>query len=564
MSSFTSETPEITPRQTMQGHTNWVNDVVHLHGGCHIITCSTDGSLRLWDLESGAQIGEDWQDDEDKTGVRSMELSPNGKTVASGCDDGKVRLWNVETREVVAKWTGHTDLVGALCWSADGSRVASGSWDGTARVWDVKNGETILTIETGHQWVNTVIYSPDATKIAMGGRNEDAVKIWNTKPVKLLSTLKHNHPVWTLAWTSDGKKLISGSYGPIRMFDTTTWEEVAIPEGHTTHINAITLSQNNRLLASASYGGTTRLWNLDTNLPVEPLFQHENALWCAAFSADGKLLVTGCENKNAYTWDIYAILNEAGLEDLLQPSPDVAAQESLMDADATQAEDDDLSPGFFNDSSRKCGNHHRSSSRRHRSLAPSLGSASVLFGRLWSPFRRSHRNTDDTTELQQRPRRTIFSRGLRIVEVAAVRDREVLYVAPPPPQKTQQQNQSHGQGSSTTQPAPATDPTTPRPRHAHSLPVRLLAHLVLFLCCAPPQRANGNAQQQGQPQGQAQGQASSSQTQPAAPSTSTTPPAPAPSTTASGAAAVQLRLLPLRARFVLFLCCASPPRADSH
>jgi hypothetical protein len=120
---------------------------------------------------------------------------------------------------------------------------------------------------------------------------------------------------------------------------------------------------------------------------------------------------------------------------------------------------------------------------------------------------------------------------------------QVIFTAPPPPQKTQHQTQSNVQGSSTTPPAPGTNPTTPRLKHLHSLPVRLLVHLVLFICCASPQHPNQNAQQmqqEGQPQGQAQGQPSlaSSQTQPIAPSTSTTLPAPVPSTAASGAATI--------------------------
>jgi WD40 repeat protein len=196
----------------MQGHTGWVNGVVHLHGRHHIITCSTDSSLLLWDLESGTQIDEDWRDEEDNAGVRSMALSSNGKTVASGHDDGKVRLWDIETKKVIAKWAGHTNTVWSLCWSADGDQVLSGSWDGTARVWDVKSGKTVRTIKTGHHWVNTVIYSPDGTKIATSGRNENALKIWDAKTGELFKMLKQDQQVWSSAWTSDEKKLISGSY----------------------------------------------------------------------------------------------------------------------------------------------------------------------------------------------------------------------------------------------------------------------------------------------------------------------------------------------------------------
>ncbi|KAG2343306.1 hypothetical protein BDR05DRAFT_309915 [Suillus weaverae] len=186
-----------------------------------------------------------------------------------------------------------------------------------------------------------------------------------------------------------------------------------------------------------------------------------------------------------------------------------------------------IPPAFFDgvqngaQSSAARGTHH--SSHAHNSSS----TRTPLLERFSSLFHHSHGNTDDATELQQRSWRSIFSRGPPIVEVAAVKDREVIFTAPPPPQKTQQQTQSHAQGSSTTPLAPATNPNTPRPRYPHSLPVRVLAHLVLFLCCASPQHPDASAQQQqGQSQGQVHAQASSSQTEPAAPSTSATPTAP--------------------------------------
>jgi len=323
MSSSTSKMPAIAPRQTMRGHTNWVNGVVHLPDGRQIITCSVDGSLRLWDLESEEQIGEDWRDG--SPSVWSMALSPNGEIVASGCNDGKVKLWDVETRKVMGKWTEHSNVVCALCWSADGERVASGSWDGTARVWDVKRGKNILTIKTGHTWVRAVMYSPDSSKLATGGDKENAVKIWDAKTGKLLNTLKHDSIVRSLVWASDGKKLISGSYGPIRIFDTATWKQIAVLEGHTWCVTAISLSPNNRLLASASYDTTARLWNLDTNLPVGPPLQHQQDLHSAALSQDGKVLLTACKNKSAYAWDVHAILKEFGVEDLLLTVPNIVS-----------------------------------------------------------------------------------------------------------------------------------------------------------------------------------------------------------------------------------------------
>jgi len=305
------------PRQTMRGHTDWVTGIAHLPGGRRIITCSDDGSLRLWDPENGVQIGNDWRDGGNE-GVWSIALSPNGKSVASGDSDGKVRLWDVETKKVVARWTGHADTVRSVCWSVDGERLVSGSEDGTIRVWDVETGDTVLgPIQTGHQYVCAVIHSPDTTKIATSGYNEDAIKIWDAKTGNLIFTIKHDSSIYSLAWTSDQKKLIAGSYLSIRIIDTATWQEIAILEGHTNFVISLSLFQNDRLLASGSHDDTARLWNLDTNLQVGPPLQHEDTVYSAAISADGKQLVTGCGDNNAYVWDIHTILKDAGLEDLL-------------------------------------------------------------------------------------------------------------------------------------------------------------------------------------------------------------------------------------------------------
>ncbi|KAG2145845.1 WD40-repeat-containing domain protein [Suillus clintonianus] len=647
MSSPTRESLEIMPDQTMRGHNDWVTGVVHLPSRRQIITCSKDGSLRLWDLQSGTQIGEDWRD-ENNAGIQSMALSPNGKTVASGSNDGTVRLWDIETRKVIAKFNGHTGVVWSLCWSADSRRVASGSFDGTARVWDVKSGKTVLTIKTRHKYayVHAIIYSPDDEKIATAGDNEDAVKIWNAKTGKLITTLEHDWPAQSLAWTLDGKKLISGSMYPIRIFDTTTWEQIAILEGHTNYVDVISLSQNDRLLASASNDKTARLWNLYTNLQIGPPLQHEDRVESAALSADGKMLVTGCQNGNVYTWDIHAILKEAGLEDLLPAGSNIApapkdrleqkasqgnsgiertprsslGDKSFLEADATRCHDgfgghvDELPPRFFD--GMEAESSHMGDAHPHSSASALLARLSsllhrfrhdnaeategphpstysglhprVLLARLSSLIQRSPPENDAENELQQPSTRSsldphallarlssflprsrlsteeetephptmpsgsrpdgFISRlsslfrsqphtneeiGLpqrpcrpHVVEVAPMRDKEPLFVAP-----RSLPDRPHAQPNGT---------AIPGARHEYPLALRLLAHVVLFLCCASPQHADANAQptqqQQDQSQAPVQTQVSSLQTQPAAPSTSTIPTSLDNRTTAPGAA----------------------------
>jgi WD40 repeat protein len=324
------ETSAITHRQKFEGHAESVYGIIHLPGGQRIITCSSDGSLRVWNLKSGKQIGDDWRDGDSP--VWSIALSPDGKKVVSGSDDGAVRLWDTDTCKVIKKWTGHTERVMSVYWSRDSRRVLSGSDDGTARQWDVQSGKTIpepmeiilASIKAGHKVVWAVVYSPDTTLIATGGCDgpwtgepvESSVKIWDAKTGKLVVTLKgHTDAVRCLAWTEDGETLISGSWDfSIRTWDTTKWEQTVV---HTNFVIAITISPNDRILASVSYDNTTRLWNLDNGQHISSPIQHAESVYCVSFSSGGKRLATGCLDKNAYLWDVTAILREAGLDDLL-------------------------------------------------------------------------------------------------------------------------------------------------------------------------------------------------------------------------------------------------------
>jgi WD40 repeat protein len=278
-----------------------LRDILRLPDGKRIIVHSYDGSFRVMDLETGTQVGEEWEDK--GQALWTIVLSPDGKKVASGNWDGAVNLWSVDAGKVIKTWTGHTKRVRSVRWSPDGGRVVSGSWDGTFRVWDVKIGKTIFgPINIGEN-VYAVCYSPDAKMIATCGYIS-GLKIWDANSGELLKTFEGVFSC--LAWTSDGKTLVADE----SKFDTATWTVVDLCQNY--YVNAISLSPNDRILATI-IDKTAQLWDLETNQPIGTPLQHQDDVTSATFSVDAKFLLTCCDDDYIYTWDVSAIVKRAGL-----------------------------------------------------------------------------------------------------------------------------------------------------------------------------------------------------------------------------------------------------------
>jgi WD40 repeat protein len=79
----------------------------------------------------------------------------------------------------------------------------------------------------------------------------------------------------------------------------------------------IAIAPNDRILANASFNRTVQSWNPDKGQTINSPLQHTDPVNCISFSEDGKLLATGCHNRNTYLWDVTAIFKEAGFNDLL-------------------------------------------------------------------------------------------------------------------------------------------------------------------------------------------------------------------------------------------------------
>ncbi|KAG9027637.1 hypothetical protein FS842_004899, partial [Serendipita sp. 407] len=121
--------------EPLKGHTEYVCSVENGPDGLNIVSGSADDTIRIWDVETGAPVGEPLKGHTDN--VLDVAYSPEGRHVISRSCDYTIRIWDVEARGLVGEpLKGHTDFVWSVAYSPDGRHIASGSSDKTVRIWD--------------------------------------------------------------------------------------------------------------------------------------------------------------------------------------------------------------------------------------------------------------------------------------------------------------------------------------------------------------------------------------------------------------------------------------------
>ena len=247
--------------RTLAGHQNTISQIKYSPDGKLIASAGWDNSIKLWDAENGKLRATLRHTD----GVNSIAFSSDGQILVSGSEDKTIKIWNLTAQpKLIKTLTGHTDSIKAVAVSADG-KIASAGYDNTIKLWTMA-GELLQTIDAHDLAITSLAFTPDSNTLASASW-DNAIKLWNLSDEgnsKLLHTLKHQDGVTAIDFNSDGTVLASASGDrQIKLWDTTTGRLIKSLTGHTSQINSLVFSNDDRFIISGEEQQGLFWWNLD-------------------------------------------------------------------------------------------------------------------------------------------------------------------------------------------------------------------------------------------------------------------------------------------------------------
>jgi WD40 repeat protein len=312
-----SPAQELTELVAVRGSKSWADRPAISPDG-HLLAAgrrdNRGGELKLWDATTGKEIavlaGYAGQHSD-------LAFSPDGKRLAAAANDG-VQVWDVRSHERLAAFKGPG--ASRVVFSPDGRRLAAAG-NMQVKVWDVDSGKELASFQVRNYLLGEppgVAFSRDLTTAAV--RDYQEIDLWDLGTGKVRATLsEHRGEVHCLVYSADGKTLVASSTryegnnfrwkGDVKLWDVAGAKERVALKGPFGRVLDAALSPDGKTLAlldSPELRANAELKLVDVATGRQYIIRPVPAcpFRSLAFTAAGKLLVTGTADEALTLWEV--------------------------------------------------------------------------------------------------------------------------------------------------------------------------------------------------------------------------------------------------------------------
>lgn len=249
----------------LEGHKSAVVDVHWSLDASALYSCSADKSVAVWDVEYGRRVKKFVGHTGCVNACSPLRRGP--MLVASGSDDGSVRVWDARSKRCAQAMVGRFPVT-AACFGPDNNTVFSGGVDNNIYCWDLRKGMAVWGLEGHTDTVTYLSLSPDDTHV-LSNSMDSTVRSWDVRPFvagqrgdRVFVGARHGaeHMLLGAAWSANGERVAAGSFNG----ETVVWAfETGHPQyilpGHKSSVNMVAFHPKEPILGTCSSDKTIML-----------------------------------------------------------------------------------------------------------------------------------------------------------------------------------------------------------------------------------------------------------------------------------------------------------------
>lgn len=239
--------------------------------------------------------------------VTSLCFNASGEWLAVGSASlGQLVVWEWRSESYVLKQQGHSYDIGTLAFSPDASQLVTGGDDNKVKVWTVANGFCFVTFADHSARVSAVAFLPTGHAVVSASM-DGTVRAFDLVRYRNFRTLTTPHPVQfsSLAVDPSGDIIVAGSQDTFQIFvwSLKTGRLLDVLAAHEAPVIALSFAPGESLLASGSWDGTVRTWDVFQGKGGVEVLQHSHDVLALAWRPDGRQLASSTLDGQIYFWD---------------------------------------------------------------------------------------------------------------------------------------------------------------------------------------------------------------------------------------------------------------------